>query len=169
MTTDLIEAVKTDNLNACHILLSGSGCCIDAQNKYGCTAVSYAYRNGHIDCLKFLLQHNAAVNIKSNEGWAPIHFIPTSEKTCLELLLAAGANINDTTPDGDTPLILGAYFHNSNYIKALLDNRANPDIRDKNGNTALDIAIKSKDYVCIKILSEYHQNKGLATKAAIHK
>jgi Ankyrin repeats (many copies) len=41
--------------------------------------VIYAFRNGALECLKLLLEHQANLNIKNYSGWTPIHFIPGCE------------------------------------------------------------------------------------------
>src|SRR5262249_21375146 len=62
-------------------------------------------------------------------------------------LLAAGARPNDVHPDtGQTALIIASTMGNTDIAAALLDNGADPNIRDSNTFTALHAAVRDSDY-----------------------
>ena len=54
----------------------------------------------------------------------------------MTLLLDAGANINATEDDGDTALIIAAYFNNLDACKLLVARGADKTIQGKDGKTA---------------------------------
>ena len=73
----------------------------------------FAALRGHADAVELLLEHNADVELKSEEG---DHWLAGStalhcavkvrcDKQCIELLLGAGANIDATNEYGCTPLL----------------------------------------------------------------
>ena len=53
------------------------------------------------------------------------------------ILLTAGADVNETTPDGDTPLLVSSLSGNEAFSIFLLEKGANPNATDHNGLTAL--------------------------------
>ena len=54
----------------------------------------------------------------------------------------AGANLDATTPDGETPLMRAVKKRKPAAVKALLEAGANPKRKDAQGQTALDYAKK---------------------------
>ena len=57
-------------------------------------------------------------------------------------LLGQGANVNAANEAGSTPLIEAAYNNHPETVKLLLDKGADPNIRKKDGATALGFAQK---------------------------
>ncbi len=57
-------------------------------------------------------------------------------------LLAGGANVNAQNDAGGTPLMEAVYNNHTETVKLLLDKGANPDLRKKDGATALGFAQK---------------------------
>ena len=54
--------------------------------------------------------------------------------------------VNCVGPSGWTPLFYAVRANQIEVVKVLLEHGADPKVRDKNGNTILDIAIK-KEYM----------------------
>lgn len=70
-------------------------------------------------------------------GWTPI---------CVSLI-AAGADINDTTVTGRTPLMLAVEFENDLTVKYLLTKQGiHVNATDSDGNTALILAAELNEY-----------------------
>lgn len=64
---------------------------------------------------------------------------------CVEALIGAGANVNEPSPEGVTPLLTALDNGYNDVAKLLLDRGANPNIWDWWGRTALYIAIDRKE------------------------
>jgi len=60
---------------------------------------------------------------------------------CVEALLNAGADINLPTPEGATPLMIALDNNNNDIGKFFLEHKANPNLWDVYGRTALYIAV----------------------------
>ena len=60
----------------------------------------------------------------------------------VRLLIAAGADINHTTPSGDTPLWAAVYSANPAVIKILLGHGADPNVRQEKGISPLQFAME---------------------------
>jgi ankyrin repeat protein len=67
------------------------------------------------------------------------------------LLLAAGANINDCSPVGDTPLMLAARNDRTPVALLLLDKGADPNVEEA-GHTTLHLAVARKNHELIQSL-----------------
>ena len=67
-------------------------------------------------------------------------------------LLEKGSNINNLDKDNETPIMYCAYNGNINILNLLLQYEPDLKIKNKDGKTALDIAIEKGDQQIIKIL-----------------
>ena len=77
------------------------------------------------------------------------------------LLLAAGADVNDTMPDGTSALVVAAHSGNSAVVSLLLDKGANPDAASI-GYTALHAAVLRGDLATVKTLLGHKANVNAA-------
>ena len=76
---------------------------------------------------------------------------------CAKLLLAAGANVNDTAPDGTSALVMAAYSDHGDFAAFLLDHGADPNASAA-GYTALHIAVLTHDVALVKSLLAHRAN-----------
>jgi ankyrin repeat protein len=72
-----------------------------------------------------------------------------------KLLLEKGAKINQQNNAWITPLISACSKRRYDVVKFLLDNNADPNIRDENGRTAICYAIQNQDFETTEILLQY--------------
>jgi uncharacterized protein len=104
----------------------------------------YATAKGNLDIFQILLAAGADVNIKDRSGetalskaayWGHLEIV--------NLLLSAGAEVNGIdNEEGSAPLMNAIYFGRIQIVEILLSAGANPTLRDKNGKTAIEIAIE---------------------------
>jgi ankyrin repeat protein len=59
----------------------------------------------------------------------------------IKLFLDAGADVNQSTTNGDTPLHAAAARDGGQIVRYLVSRGANLDAKDKSGRTALDVAL----------------------------
>jgi ankyrin repeat protein len=113
----------------------------------GQTALMWAISERHSKITEELVRHKADVNARSKNGSTPLMFAAQGDVDSARILLAAGANPNDTMPDwGGTPLIIASSMGRTDVVSALLDKGADPNIVDSNGFTALHAAVRDSDY-----------------------
>lgn len=115
---------------------------IDAKDKLSLTCLMKASINNHIDIVNTLLRFGANPRIKTDrcESSLTLAVMQGHLEIC-EKLIIAQANVNEIDLRKRTPLLKAA-LHNSNFdlIKLLMDNGANPEIADDQGNTPLHAA-----------------------------
>lgn len=76
--------------------LDDEGILIDTPDYRGDTPVHAAACNGHIDCLKLILQSAACATLKNEQGLSPIYVAWCNSRTeCVELLKEYGAVLNE--------------------------------------------------------------------------
>lgn len=102
-------------------------------------------KNGHVDevkmCLKEYKNIRKILNKLDDCGLGLIHWAADSgHERLLEVLLEAGANINQIDVEGQTPLHYAANCGHFNCVKFLLDNGAKTDVADNDGSIPFEVA-----------------------------
>ncbi|KAK1776019.1 ankyrin repeat-containing domain protein [Copromyces sp. CBS 386.78] len=116
-----------------------------------------AARFGFPDILTMLICKEADVNVTGGESnESPLvfasSFLPASSAI---QLLDAGANINYTDNDGDTPLTMAAWAGDSELVMVLLKRGANPLHVTKRGVNALQYALLANRTECVRVLGDW--------------
>lgn len=96
-------------------------------------------------------------------GSTPLLFAARSGDTAsAQLLIAAGANVNDALPDGTSALVLAAHSGHGETAALLLEKGADPDAAGS-GYTALHAAVLRSDLELVKALLARGANPDLRT------
>ena len=141
--TALIEAVCEGSTERMGLLIE-SGADVDFENSLGWTAVMHAASKGQNECLEILLAAGANASLPNNEGWTCIMCASKNgHAACLSTLLnhSGGVGVNSTDFQGWTALMLAAQEGHVDCMIALAHNGASPYGRNKEKETAVDIAI----------------------------
>ncbi len=124
-------------------LLVKNGLKINARNLEGKTPLIKVFSGGiNLDAVRGMISCGANVNAKTKEGLNALMYIAKRDNDekiyeAVDLLVRAGANINDTDNNGDTPLILAAREGKLTAVKAFLKNGADVNIKNLKGESAL--------------------------------
>ncbi|KAL6229079.1 hypothetical protein BDW75DRAFT_250178 [Aspergillus navahoensis] len=97
--------------------------------------------------VSFLLRHGVNVRATDHNGDTSLHVSAVTHRpgpnSTIQLLVDAGADINEGRDgDGMTPLMVAAQNSRFN-IELFVENGADPNMQDSNGNTALHYVCKS--------------------------
>lgn len=106
-------------------------------SKEGRSALEWAVRIGNYEIVRMLLAHKADPNTITNTG-DPLLAVAVKEgrsTAFLELFIKHGANVNAKTSEG-TP-ILNLALDNTEMLRLLLNNGANPLEKDKEGKSTI--------------------------------
>ena len=106
-----------------------------------------------------LIEAGAEVDARTNDCWTPLHSACRWDQTeAVELLLSCGADINACTTGNQTALHLAsANAATGNTLRLLLMNRyIDITIKNKMGETANDICLRSNPYAGLFEMAEDH-------------
>ena len=153
-----VAVFSNDIVNVRHILRLGAG--INAVDNDGKTPLMYAISSHSMTIVSILLRRGSDISIKDNECDSAIHYaIQVSDMQLIEDLLQINSNtLNDINKNGFTPLMIAVQRNNSILIKLLLSYGANPSWRNVHGNSAVLIALKSKNDKIINIVQKSQEN-----------
>jgi ankyrin repeat protein len=159
--TLLMTAARGGHVEAARLLLE-RGAEVDARELWhGQTALMWAAAQGHPAMLRELLAHGADVNARSShEDWerqvtseprdkwlppgalTPLLFAARENcLACVPVLVEAGADVNATTPDGFSAVVIALINGHFDVAGALLEAGTDPNLADYTGRTALYAAI----------------------------
>ena len=145
---DLIMAVHRYDVNAVDRLLQ-SGADPDGTDREGYTPLMYASWDGSVAIAYMLIQAGADVNKKSRYGDTALLMLTADlyygEPALVKMLLDKGANTNEVDRKGLTPLMYAAMNGHVDTVRQLLKHGALPETKNKDGKTALDLAVE-KDH-----------------------
>jgi ankyrin repeat protein len=106
----------------------------------GTTALHHAAHNQDVAAVrKLLAADKTSADVENRYGVTPLRLaVETGNLEIVNLLMAAGANVNHVLPEGETMLMTAAYTGNVPVIKALLNKDARVETRDQfHGETPL--------------------------------
>jgi len=161
-TTPLYSAAYKGQTKMVDFLIS-AGAKVDAYSYKGNTALIIAIDNGKTDVVKSLLAAGADPDLRDNDKkdpYAPVYFAIRSDHESEEIikyLIAAGANLD--AKQGKYHWTTLHYSSNKSwgdkYVELLLQGGANPNIRDNEGDTPLDVASRAGHKKNQRLLRNY--------------
>ena len=144
--TPALTAARAGKLEMLKLLLS-RGESLDERDNEGFTLLHCAADHGHAEVVGFLVGRGFAVNARGATGFTPLHCAAngwfTNEASyvaVVKVLLAHEANVNARTHQNQTPLHRAAGWGHPRILEALLSAGADPNARDDDGKSALDLA-----------------------------
>src|SRR5438045_9560170 len=116
----LAAASSGDVAGVEHALASGA--CVDAVNTFGSTPLVCAATDGHVDVAKLLIARGTNLERRAGWGLSALHQAASWERSeMVTALLDAGAQVDGTTVDGTTSLMIAAARGNLPIVRWLLD------------------------------------------------
>lgn len=136
--TSLIVAIRHKSAKAIALLLSIDTLKIDAQSRNGDTALMIACWLSDTPTALALIDLGAEIN---RPGWTALHYAAASGNTkIISRLLDESAYIDAESPNSTTPLMMAARGGKRDALLLLLDEGADPLLRNERGMTAADFA-----------------------------
>jgi uncharacterized protein len=137
----LYLALREPSPKAAKLLIEWPKTDLNAANDADETPLMMAVLKGHVELAAAMLAKEADVN---KTGWTPLHYAATAGHIQLiTMLLEKHAYIDAESPNGSTPLMMAAMYGSAASVKLLLDEGADPLLKNQIGMTAIDFAQKA--------------------------
>lgn len=160
-TNPLYDACVSGDADAVTALLA-QGACPNSLAPHGqCTCLFAAASRAHLDIVRALLDHGAAVDVPA----FPTQCLHTAaylgDVAMAALLLDRGANIEHAGADGSTPLCFAIAWGQPETLELLLNRGANVHFRRADGRSAVDMLLKAHmqdvkaRHRCLALLLQY--------------
>ncbi|HEY6805687.1 MAG TPA: ankyrin repeat domain-containing protein [Pyrinomonadaceae bacterium] len=144
----LMKAAHTNNAEAATALTNRKAAS-DLRNKEGQTALHIAAAGLHTKIVAAILAHKSEgldVNAPDGSGRTPLILAADNEDSVpddvMDLLLNSGARIDAQDPQGNTALMISVRQGSMSGVEFLLAHRANANLKNSAGETALKLARK---------------------------
>ena len=149
--------------------LIDAGADVNAKAKDSRTPLHQAAHNGAVQIMSLLISKGADVNAVihnpvriSEDLYTPLHVALSwgggNDETkikMIDLLVKQGANVNAKARFDETPLFEAAYLAGPSVVKELLEKGADPNIRNTDGKSPLDMAKEFKKTENVKVLEDF--------------
>lgn len=140
--TALIAAAGAGQVEIVQALIN-AGADVKATSRSRGTALLAAAGQGHVDVVRALLDAGANADATNESGIRPLHAAAMrGHLDVAQHLLDAGANINACDLKQRTPLMAAAVQGHVAAVELLLDRSADAQLRDSDGLTAFDYAVR---------------------------
>lgn len=140
----LIMALKLDAIKSANFLASAPSLDINSTNPAGENALMIGALRGHVSVVEILIDRKVQVN---KPGWTPLHYAATNKgdvaPRLVRLMLEHHAYIDAASPNGTTPLMMAAQYGHRDVVKLLLEEGADPSLRNQQGLGAIEFALRA--------------------------
>ena len=134
----LLTAIRQNAGQAALVLAQWPGTRVDVRTADDETALMLAAFHNLMPVAEALIQRQADVN---KPGWTPLHYAATKAHVpMMRFLLDNHAFIDAPSPNGTTPLMMAAHYGSPMATKMLLEEGADPRLKNHLGLSALDFA-----------------------------
>jgi uncharacterized protein len=153
----LFLALRAESVKVAKVLIQTLQVDVNMLNQAGESPLMMAVFRGNMELVKALLDRDADVN---KTGWTPLHYAATAGSLPLiALLLEKHAYIDAESPNGTTPLMMAAQYGNPAAVKVLLDEGADPLLKNQLGLSAIDFAQRAQRADSAELISGFVRAK----------
>ncbi|MFZ6678678.1 ankyrin repeat domain-containing protein [Undibacterium sp. Tian12W] len=153
--TLLMIALREDSKKVFQFLLDRKDIKLEARASNGDTILMLASYLGNFPFVKAVVDHDAEIN---QVGWCALHYAAAGgNKDIVALLLEKSAYIDAESPNKTTPLMMAARTGKHLIVNLLLEEGADPFLKNDLGLTALDFAVEVEQREIAAVLRERMQ------------
>ena len=134
----LMSAIRQAALKSAIVLAAWPQTRVDDRNAEDETPLMLAVFHNQKSVVHLLIERQADVN---KPGWTPLHYAATQgHADMVRVLMQHHAYIDAPSPNGTTPLMMAARYGNPLVTKLLLEEGADPRLKNDLGLSVLDFA-----------------------------
>ena len=116
----------------------------------------YLVQRNNISGIRYLIIQGVNINILDEERTSPLHIAcKESSIQTIEEIIFQGSMINIPDLVGWTPLHMACYYNRPDVVLLLLKSGANYNTHNRDKYSARDLAIKFKNFNCVKVLDNF--------------
>ena len=136
-----------------------AGMTVNTKTSEGVPMLSVAARNDHPDQIEWLLSLGADINaISGDRGYSAVmDAVWRKNFQITEYLIKRGADLGIVSTDGQPILVLAVGNGNEKIVRLLLENGADPDIKDSMGMSARQYANLFKKPGLVELMDQFPQ------------
>lgn len=139
----LIYAMQQSSSKVVELLVNWPTTKLSLPNPLGETPLMLAALKNQLSLAQLLILRGADVN---QPGWTPLHYAATGGHIdMMRLLIENHAYLDAESPNGTTPLMMAAHYGSAMATKLLLEEGADPRLKNKLGLNAWDFAYNTKN------------------------
>ncbi len=152
--------IAKNALDICELFLK-AGIDVNDRDSAGTPFLCYAARNGKLDMVQWLLENGADIDaVSQDRGYSAVmDAVWKSNIPMVEMLVSKGANLNFVSRDGQTALILATGSENLQICRILVENGADPSIKDRMGMSSIDYATLFKKEEILNLYNVHKEKK----------
>jgi uncharacterized protein len=148
--TGLLIAIREPSPRVIQVLLASPQTKVEIRNDNDESPLMLAAIKGQMDLVKQLIARDADIN---KPGWTALHYAASSGQVeIMKLLLEKYAFIDAQSPNGTTPLMMAAMYGSPQSVKLLLDEGADPLMKNQQNMTATDFAVQGQRPDAVELL-----------------
>jgi uncharacterized protein len=152
----LFLALRDDAPEIASFLLGQASVQVEVRTAQGESPLMMAALKGRLELARRLIERKAEVN---KPGWTPLHYAATNADgaslAVTRLLLEHHAYIDAESPNGSTPLMMAAHYGHPSVVKLLLEEGADPMLKNQQGLTAIDFANRAQRAESAEIIAAF--------------
>lgn len=150
------QYIAKDDSDICQ-LFSDAGMIINARTSEGTPLISIATRNDCMEKVQWLYEKGADINaISSDRGYSPVmDAVWRKNYNITKYLIEKGADLKFISSDGQPIMVLAVGNGDAKIVDLLLQNGADPDLRDGMGMSARNYATLFKRPDLVEIMNKY--------------
>ena len=148
----LLVALREPSLKVASALIDTPKIDLNVVSIQGESPLMLAALKGQFELTQKMIQKGADVN---KVGWTPLHYAAsTGQVNVMSFLLENYAYIDAASPNGTTPLMMASMYGSPESVKLLLDQGADPLLKNEQGLTALQFAERGKRVDAVALVSK---------------